>query len=194
METVGATGINSCSPVGPGGYTGCLTQRHQAKRAKQRKQQAEDTHAAANEPLNRARSDAASLSPAARGESQHDRCRSHARPRAGRPQRPRLPRPPQGPRLSRLHRGVRALLLLFHADAARRSTWSIICCCRAISRGVIGLDWLRGWHYPGLDGQPLSSAIFGDYTSLVYLMPILGGIIADKLTGRRIALDRRRRW
>ena len=45
-----------------------------------------------------------------------------------------------------------------------------------------------GWHYPGLDGQPLSSAIFGDYTSLVYLMPILGGIIADKLTGRRIAL------
>jgi len=53
---------------------------------------------------------------------------------------------------------------------------------------VVGLDWLRGWHYPGLDGQPLSSAIFGDYTSLVYLTPILGGIIADKLTGRRIAL------
>src|SRR4051794_16854341 len=54
--------------------------------------------------------------------------------------------------------------------------------------GVAGLGWLRAWHYPGLEGQPLSSAIFGDYTSLVYLMPILGGIIADKLTGRRIAL------
>jgi proton-dependent oligopeptide transporter, POT family len=53
---------------------------------------------------------------------------------------------------------------------------------------VTGLGWLRAWHYPGLAGQPLSSAIFGDYTSLVYLMPILGGIIADKLTGRRIAL------
>jgi len=53
---------------------------------------------------------------------------------------------------------------------------------------VTGLAWLRGWHYPGLDGQPLSSAIFGDYTSLVYLMPILGGIIADKLTGRKVAL------
>ena len=53
---------------------------------------------------------------------------------------------------------------------------------------VTGLAWLRAWHYPGLEGQPLSSAIFGDYTSLVYLMPILGGIIADKLTGRRTAL------
>ena len=26
LETVGATGINSCSPVGPAGFTGCLTQ------------------------------------------------------------------------------------------------------------------------------------------------------------------------
>src|SRR4029078_10740984 len=54
--------------------------------------------------------------------------------------------------------------------------------------GVAGLGWLRAWHYPGLEGPPLASAIFGDYPSLVYLMPILGGIIADKLTGRRVAL------
>jgi proton-dependent oligopeptide transporter, POT family len=54
--------------------------------------------------------------------------------------------------------------------------------------GVVGLEWLRGWHYPGLEGQPLASAIFGDYSSLVYLMPILGGIIADRFTGRRAAL------
>src|SRR5205085_822779 len=54
--------------------------------------------------------------------------------------------------------------------------------------GVTGLAWLRAWHYPGLEGQPLSSAIFGDYTSLVYLTPIIGGIIADKLTGRRMAM------
>ena len=53
---------------------------------------------------------------------------------------------------------------------------------------VVGLGWLRAWHYPGLEGQPLSSAIFGDYASLVYLTPILGGIIADKLTGRKVAM------
>src|SRR5439155_4216999 len=53
---------------------------------------------------------------------------------------------------------------------------------------VVGLNWLRGWHYPGLEGQPLSSAIFGDYSSLVYLTPILGGIIADRFTGRKLAM------
>ncbi len=53
---------------------------------------------------------------------------------------------------------------------------------------VIGLDWLRSWHYQGLEGQPLASAIFGDYTSLVYLTPIFGGIIADRFSGRRVAL------
>jgi proton-dependent oligopeptide transporter, POT family len=53
---------------------------------------------------------------------------------------------------------------------------------------VVGLNWLRGWHYPGLEGQPLSSAIFGDYSSLVYLTPILGGIIADRFTGRKAAM------
>jgi len=42
IETVGATGINSCSPVGPGGYTGCLTRVIKEAR-EQRKQQAEDT-------------------------------------------------------------------------------------------------------------------------------------------------------
>ena len=53
---------------------------------------------------------------------------------------------------------------------------------------VIGLEWLRTHHWDSLTGQPLSSAIFGDYTSLVYLTPILGGIIADRFIGRRSAL------
>jgi POT family proton-dependent oligopeptide transporter len=35
-----------------------------------------------------------------------------------------------------------------------------------------------------LSGQPLASAIFGLYTGLVYLTPIGGGFIADRLLGR----------
>src|SRR3954470_6831879 len=41
LETVGDTGTNSCSPVGPGGFTGCLTQVIKQART-QRQQQAED--------------------------------------------------------------------------------------------------------------------------------------------------------
>lgn len=41
LETVGSTGINSCSPVGPGGFTGCLTQVIREAR-EDRRQQAED--------------------------------------------------------------------------------------------------------------------------------------------------------
>lgn len=39
--------------------------------------------------------------------------------------------------------------------------------------------------YLGLDGQALASAIFGTYTASVYLTPILGGFLADRLLGRR---------
>jgi POT family proton-dependent oligopeptide transporter len=53
---------------------------------------------------------------------------------------------------------------------------------------VAGLGWLGAHWYTGLSGQPLASAIFGDYTALVYLTPILGGIIADRWLGRRSAL------
>ncbi len=40
----------------------------------------------------------------------------------------------------------------------------------------------------GLEGQPLASAVFGLYTSLVYLTPIAGGLIADRLLGRRLTV------
>jgi len=53
---------------------------------------------------------------------------------------------------------------------------------------VLGLDWLRTHVFPGLEGQPLASAIFGTYTALVYATPILGGIIADKWLGRTTTL------
>ena len=39
--------------------------------------------------------------------------------------------------------------------------------------------------YGGIDGQPLASAIFGTYAASVYLTPILGGFIADRLLGKR---------
>src|SRR6185369_5808839 len=51
---------------------------------------------------------------------------------------------------------------------------------------AIGLPQLGQWL--GLSGQPLASQIFGTYTSLVYLTPILGGIIADRWLGRRTTL------
>jgi hypothetical protein len=41
LETVGSTGTNTCSPVGPGGFTGCLTKVIREARTQQR-QQAED--------------------------------------------------------------------------------------------------------------------------------------------------------
>jgi POT family proton-dependent oligopeptide transporter len=39
--------------------------------------------------------------------------------------------------------------------------------------------------YGGLDGQALASAIFGTYTACVYLTPIFGGFLADRVLGRR---------
>jgi POT family proton-dependent oligopeptide transporter len=53
---------------------------------------------------------------------------------------------------------------------------------------VIGLEWLQTHVYHGISGQPLASAIFGTYTSLVYGTPIIGGIIADKWLGRNRTL------
>ena len=38
FETYGRTGINSCSPVGPGGFTGCMTQIIDQARQERREQ------------------------------------------------------------------------------------------------------------------------------------------------------------
>src|SRR5690348_11474706 len=53
---------------------------------------------------------------------------------------------------------------------------------------VVGLTWLQTHVYHGISGQPLASAIFGTYASLVYGTPIIGGIIADKWLGRNRTL------
>jgi POT family proton-dependent oligopeptide transporter len=39
--------------------------------------------------------------------------------------------------------------------------------------------------YGGIDGQALASAIFGTYAAAVYLTPIFGGLLADKVLGKR---------
>jgi hypothetical protein len=42
LETVGTTGINSCSPVGPAGYTGCLEKVIKEARGERKKQADEE--------------------------------------------------------------------------------------------------------------------------------------------------------
>jgi len=75
--------------------------------------------------------------------------------------------------------GMRALLVLYmvkyllHADRAQ---------------AVVGFATLRGTLesvFGPLDIQPLSSQIFGLYSGLVYLTPILGGYLADRVLGQR---------
>src|SRR4029077_13674710 len=52
---------------------------------------------------------------------------------------------------------------------------------------IVAFDTVRKF-YPNLEGQPLASQIFGNYTSLCYLTPILGGLIAGWFLGQRRAV------
>jgi POT family proton-dependent oligopeptide transporter len=79
--------------------------------------------------------------------------------------------------------GMRSLLVLYmvdhlfvHPDVGQR---------------VLGFDLVKG----GLEAvfgpmglQPLSSQIYGIYTALVYLTPFFGGMLADRVVGRRRAV------
>ena len=51
---------------------------------------------------------------------------------------------------------------------------------------VAGFDWLKGLLDPAeaKSNQQIASSIFGWYAGLVYLTPILGGFVADRLLGR----------
>src|SRR5579872_4552331 len=54
--------------------------------------------------------------------------------------------------------------------------------------GVLGLPWVKSALesvFGPLDVQPLSSQIYGFYTALVYLTPIFGGLLADRVLGQR---------
>ena len=56
------------------------------------------------------------------------------------------------------------------------------------SEQVIGLATLKSGFesvFGPLGTQPFASQLYGSYTALVYLTPILGGLIADRLLGQR---------
>src|ERR1700704_5791487 len=75
--------------------------------------------------------------------------------------------------------GMRALLVLYMVKYLLQPE-------RA--QTVIGFATLKGglqFLFGPLDIQPLSSQIYGLYTGLVYLTPVLGGILADRVLGQR---------
>src|SRR5437879_4495438 len=53
---------------------------------------------------------------------------------------------------------------------------------------VLGYGAVKGaleWMFGPLEVQPFASQLFGFYTGLAYSMPILGGLLADRVLGRR---------
>jgi len=75
--------------------------------------------------------------------------------------------------------GMRALLVLY-------MTKYLLIPDRA--GNVIGLAGVKGALeavFGPLDVQPLSSQIYGLYTALVYLTPVFGGLLADRVLGQR---------
>jgi len=75
--------------------------------------------------------------------------------------------------------GMRALLVLYMTKYVF---------LREHSGNVIGLAGVKSGLeavFGPLDVQPLSSQIYGFYTALVYLTPIFGGLLADRVLGQR---------
>jgi len=75
--------------------------------------------------------------------------------------------------------GMRALLVLYMVkylfDPAR-------------VQQVIGFATVKGaleWLFGPLEVQPLSSLIYGSYTGFVYIAPLAGGYLADRVLGQR---------
>jgi proton-dependent oligopeptide transporter, POT family len=75
--------------------------------------------------------------------------------------------------------GMRALLVLY-------MTKYVLLAGHA--GGIVGLAGFKSALqavFGPLDTQPLSSQIYGFYTALVYLTPIFGGLLADRVLGQR---------
>jgi POT family proton-dependent oligopeptide transporter len=50
---------------------------------------------------------------------------------------------------------------------------------------VAFFSWFKQYFFPNLEGQPLQSAITGNYFAFVYFTPLIGGLLADSLLGKR---------
>src|SRR6202167_6033304 len=77
--------------------------------------------------------------------------------------------------------GMRALLVLYMVDYLIKNV-------RAGTVHVLGyMPLQRGVEAVsgGQNIQPMASQIYGIYTALVYLTPLFGGMIADRLLGQR---------
>jgi POT family proton-dependent oligopeptide transporter len=75
--------------------------------------------------------------------------------------------------------GMRALLVLYMVKyLLQPGTVDTVAGFAALKQGLEAV-------FGPLDVQPLASQIYGLYTALVYLTPILGGLLADRVLGQR---------
>ena len=75
--------------------------------------------------------------------------------------------------------GMRALLVLY------MTKYLLVSDHAGTVLGFAGLKRILEASFGPLDVQPLSSQIYGLYTALVYLTPIFGGLLADRVLGQR---------
>src|SRR5580658_9582783 len=75
--------------------------------------------------------------------------------------------------------GMRALLVLY------MTKYLLVSDHAGTVLGLAGIKRALEASFGPLDVQPLSSQIYGLYTALVYLTPIFGGLIADRVLGQR---------
>ncbi len=74
--------------------------------------------------------------------------------------------------------GMRALLVLYMVKYLLPAAAGQV---HGLATFKSALEWMFG----PLDPQPLASQIYGFYTGLVYLTPIFGGLLADRVLGQR---------
>jgi proton-dependent oligopeptide transporter, POT family len=75
--------------------------------------------------------------------------------------------------------GMRSLLVLY------MTKYLLLTAHAGNAVGLAGLKSALAAVFGPLDVQPLASQIYGFYTALVYLTPVFGGLIADRVLGQR---------